>query len=228
MSDKQQSFNWLSQLDQNVVAAIQAKMQIKNYCAGSTIYYYDQQADNMYQILSGEVQANHVDSEGREILYHIMVPGDCFGEVAVIDDAPRAQTTVARVDSQLAVLKRKDYERLSAQYPSINQVLLKQQCQRLRMAFGLLETASIGNLRQKLLKRLQSLAELHGEELCSDAIQRGRRLTITLSQEELGRMLGVSRQSINRELGALQKQGCLLVEDGYIVLFDTDTTENNL
>ena len=215
MSDTQQSFNWLSQLDQDVVAAIQACMQIKGYSAGTTVYHYGQQADNIYQIVSGEVQANHVDSEGREILYHVMVTGDCFGEVAVIDDAPRAQTTVARVDSQLAVLKRKDYERLSVQYPAINQVLLKQQCQRLRMAFGLLETASIGNLRQKLLKRLQGLAELHGEPH-----PRGRRLTIALSQEELGRMLGASRQSVNRELGALQKQSSLLLEEGYIVLLD--------
>lgn len=215
MSDTQQSFNWLSSLGEDVVEAIQASTQIKDYSSGSTIYRFGQRADNMYQIISGEVQANHVDGEGREILYHIMVAGDCFGEIALIDDAPRAQTTVARVDSQLAILKFKDYLRLSAQYPVINQVLLKQQCQRLRMAFSLLETASIGNLRQKLLKRLQGLAHLHGERHL-----RGFRLKIILSQDELGRMLGVSRQSINREFGALQKQGVLFLEDGHIVLLD--------
>ncbi|MBB6522512.1 Crp/Fnr family transcriptional regulator [Pseudoteredinibacter isoporae] len=217
MDRLQISFNWLNQLEPNVAQAVQSSMSIRHYNAGSTVYHFNDPADNIYQIVSGEVQANHVDSEGNEILYHIMTAGDCFGEVAVIELAPRAQTTVARVDTQLSVLRGEDYNRLSIQYPQINQILLKQQCQRLRMAFSLLESAAIGNLRHKLLKRLQGLADIHGTPH-----KYGIKLAIFLSQEEMGRMLGVSRQSINREFGVLQKQNKLLLEDGYIVLCESN------
>lgn len=216
MTDILSDFNWLAQLEPSCAAAVRSKMHSRQLSTGEVAYRYGDQADNIYQIISGHIQASHVDENGREILFHIMAPGDCFGELGVIENAPRVQTMTARAPSQLAVLTSADYLQLSTQYPQIDKVLLRLQCRRLRLAFSMVESISLGSLHHKLIKRLQSLAQLHGKTQ-----ENGNKIAINISQEELGNMLGATRQSINRELGTLQQQGSISLENGFIVIHDT-------
>jgi hypothetical protein len=67
----------------------------------------------------------------------------------------------------------------------------------------------------RLAKKVLEIATLHGE-----AGPEGVRIGARLSQRELGGMLGVSRESINKHLGAWQKAGLVRLENGAITLTD--------
>jgi CRP-like cAMP-binding protein len=188
-------------------------MRPVEYADGESIYRYGEEADLLAQITSGLVELGIVSAEGKEILVHIMQPGDCFGEMGLIDESARAQTASARGATTLSILHKQDFLSLRRQYPEINEELVKMQTRRIRMLLLFLEKSTLSGLRQILAQRLLALANMFGEKQ-GDAIT----IRAKLSQEELGKMVGASRQSINKELSYLQEQNILqLLPDGFLL-----------
>lgn len=212
--NRDSTLNWIAQLPEAVEAEVRAAMKLKPVQAGESIYRFGEEADALYQVISGSVQTSNVTAEGKEILLHIMQPGECFGEIGIIEGSLRAHNAEAREDCELAAMNKKEFNELRKRHPEINEAILQMQCTRLRMVFMFIEDSALRPLRQRLARRLVLMATMMGA-------QKGEQIFIklTLSQEELGKMLGASRQSINKELSYLEKEG--IVEksrDGICIL----------
>jgi len=215
MNKGDSDFNWIAKLPARVAEQVTAHLSYRQLQAGQVAYRYAEEADATYQIINGSIQTSNVTSEGKEILIHIMMPGDCFGEIGLIEGSLRAQTAYAREDTELAVLNKKDFNQLRAQHPEINDELLKMQCRRLRMTMVFMEDSALRSLSQKLARRLIMMATMTG-------VQRDNHILIklVLSQEELGQMLGASRQSINKELNQLERQNIIRKSKEGICILD--------
>ncbi len=182
--------------------------------AGESIYRFGEEADATYQVLNGSIQTSNVTAEGKEILLHIMQPGECIGEIGLIEGSRRAHNAEAREDCQLAVLRKHEFNTLRSIHPEINEAILQMQCTRLRMVFMFIEDSALRPLRQRLARRLVLMATMMGARQGEQIF-----IKLSLSQEELGKMLGASRQSINKELSFLEKES--IVEksrDGICIL----------
>lgn len=194
--------NWIAQLPQHVEAEVRAAMKPRLVKAGEAIYRFGEEADATYQVINGSIQSSNVTAEGKEILLHIMQPGECFGEIGLIEGSRRANNTEAREDCELAVLNKNDFNDLRSRHPEINEAILQMQCMRLRMVFMFIEDSALRPLRQRLARRLVLMATMLGSRDEQQIF-----IKQSLSQEELGKMLGASRQSINKELSLLEKEG---------------------
>jgi len=96
-------------------------------------------------------------------------------------------------------------------------------CRRLRWVSDLLEDANFLDLTGRLVKRLLWLAErLGGRGLINN------RIALPLSQQELGLMLGVTREAVNKKLRDLEKRDLITRRDGRLVIRDTDGLKNLL
>ncbi|GAA6152360.1 Crp/Fnr family transcriptional regulator [Pseudoteredinibacter isoporae] len=212
--NRDSTLNWIAQLPAAVEAEVRAALKPRPIQAGETIYRFGEEADAIYQVTSGSVQTSNVTAEGKEILLHIMQPGECFGEIGIIEGSLRAQNAEAREDGELAAMNKKEFNELRKRHPEINEAILQMQCTRLRMVFMFIEDSALRPLRQRLARRLVLMATMMGA-------QKGEQIFIklTLSQEELGKMLGASRQSINKELSYLEKEGIVdKSRDGICIL----------
>lgn len=207
--------NWISQLPNDIEERVRGAMSPKLFKAGESIYRYGEEADATYQVVEGSVQTNNVTAEGKELLMHIMMPGECFGEIGLIEGSKRAQNSVARGDTLLSVLKKSDFNQFRAIHPEINAALLKMQCGRLRMTFLFMEDSALRTLRQRLARRLILMATMGGAKESGQIL-----IKLALSQEELGKMLGASRQSINKELSFLEKEGIIEKKRSGIAILD--------
>ncbi|MCV6613485.1 MAG: Crp/Fnr family transcriptional regulator [Cellvibrionaceae bacterium] len=208
------SLNWIAQLPPAVEAEVRAAMKLKVFPAGEAIYRYQEEADATYQVQSGSVQTSNVTAEGKEILLHIMQIGECFGEIGLIEGSRRAHTAAAREDTELAVLSKADFNALRRRHWEINEALLKMQCTRLRMVFMFIEDSALRPLRQRLARRLVLMATMMGSKQGEQII-----IKLALSQEELGKMLGASRQSVNKELSYLEKHNIVAkTRDGIAIV----------
>ncbi|MEE8545288.1 MAG: helix-turn-helix domain-containing protein, partial [Alphaproteobacteria bacterium] len=76
------------------------------------------------------------------------------------------------------------------------------------------------DIRSRLARRLLSLAHVYGTEVAD-----GTRIKLRISQEDLGRMMGATRESINKELGAWQSQGVIAYSRGHITIRDAEVLE---
>ncbi len=124
--------------------------------------------------------------------------GAWFGELSLLDSSPRTHDATALSDGRLLAVPAAAFGRSMQSLPFAHAIAALL-ASRVRSLYGLLEDASPSGLRARLARRLLSLAE------SGSATRRG----VTLPQESLAMMLGVSRQTLSMELRALADAGAI-------------------
>jgi CRP-like cAMP-binding protein len=147
------------------------------------------------------------------VFLNIMEPGDTFGEIAVMDGLPRTAGATALDHTTLIVIKRQDFLQLLEREPRLAIHLLKLLCERLRWTSELVEESAFLAGPARLAKRLLILASLHGR-----AASIGGALELRISQAELARFLGISRQIVNQHLSEWRKHGWVDLGRSQIVI----------
>lgn len=183
---------------------------------GSVIFSQGDPGDALYGVASGRVRISATGSAGQEVFLNIMQPGDTFGEIAVMDDLPRTAAATALDDATLVLINRADFIGLVEHEPKLAIHLLKLLCARLRWTSELVEDSAFLSPPARLAKRLLVLTTLHGRP----ATDYGRELGI--SQAELARFLGYSRQIVNHYLREWQHAGWVELHRGRITIRDAD------
>lgn len=182
---------------------------------GGLIHAKGDEADALFGVISGAVRIASAGDDGRELVLAVLEPGAWFGEIALIDGGRRTHDAVALGESELIVVPKAAFVRLLAEHPPLSEHLLVLLCRRLRMTFSTLEDEAFLPLDRRLAKRLLALADAYGE-----AEGTATRIALHLPQEELGHMLGTSRQTVNRLLGAWARDGLIARAYGRVTITD--------
>lgn len=206
--------NFIDELPAAVRAALRQRAVVRELALGEPVYRQGDEATEMYQLLTGSVKTCNYSLDGKEVITGQFKPGDCFGEMGLIDNLPRLSDTLATSSSQVLVIARAVFEDFYQRYPEFSQQLNVMLCRRVRMLYTQVEDSQLLNLHQRLARTLQRLAYSHGDR--DDSGQ----LCIDMSHEELGRLLGASRQSVSKELKNLEREGCIAIRYGKIHVVD--------
>lgn len=136
--------------------------------------------------------------------------------MGLIDGLPRVSHAIASRDSLLRVLNRAGFDQLTTMYPEVDRQLALMLCRRVRLLYSLNEEASELSLNQRVARTVLRLA------YSRTSPNADREIYISISQEEMGQMLGASRQSINKELRALATDGTIELRYGRIYIRDLE------
>ena len=195
------------------IAALAGK---RHYDKGCRIFAQGDEGDALYGVAAGRVRISASASGGREVFLNIMEPGDTFGEIAVMDGLPRTANAIALDDSTLIVIQRADFLPLLEREPRLAIHLLKLLCERLRWTSELVEESAFLAGPARLAKRLLILASLHGRAA------RVGHLELRISQGELARFLGLTRQAVNHNLSDWRRLGWIELGRTKIVIRNTE------
>jgi CRP-like cAMP-binding protein len=206
-------FRGLTDASLEKIATLAAK---RTYYKGTVIFSQGDAGDALYGVASGRIRISASAPGGREVFLNIMEPGDTFGEIAVMDGLPRTANAIALDTSTLIVIQRADFLPLLEREPRLALHLLKLLCERLRWTSELVEESAFMAGPARLAKRLLILASLHGRAA------RVGQLELRISQGELARFLGVSRQIVNHHLSEWRRLGWLELGRTQIVIRNTD------
>lgn len=179
------------------------------------IFSQGDEGDALYGVASGRVRITAAGPEGREVFLNIMEPGDTFGEIAVIDGQPRTAGAVALDAATLIVIRRADFLNVLRNESALAMHLLQLFCQRLRWTSDLVEESAFLVGPARLARRLLVLAALHGRPADEG-------MELVLSQAELARFLGISRQFVNQHLQGWRAEGWVALGRGSIVIKDAE------
>lgn len=207
-------FSELQDTDLRKIANLLSKRTFKrNY----TILIEEDTGSTMFIILKGSVKITRISEDGREVILSILNEGDFFGEMSILDDAPRSANAVTLENSQLLVIHRKDFFQMLNDYPQITINLLKEFAHRLRRGDSQIKSLSLQDAVSKVASTLIRIADDSG------TIYKGR---VTIShlppQQDLASMAGTSRETISRAIGTLTKLGYLKKEGGRLMILDYD------
>jgi CRP-like cAMP-binding protein len=95
--------------------------------AGTTVFEQGDRGDEMYGVLKGEIELRNDDGVLAKL-----GPDEVFGEMALVDDAPRMATAVATCDTELAVIDQHQFLFLVQQAPMFALQVMSTMADRLR------------------------------------------------------------------------------------------------
>lgn len=178
---------------------------------GESLFLKGSAPDALFGVVSGLLRVSVVAPSGREAVITVLEPGHWFGEVSLLVGNVRVYDTYAAEHSEIAVVAAADFHRLIAAEPALHMAFTRLVCLRLRQALAWIDDAILMPLPVRLARRLLSLQ-------APGAI--GNASALAVSQEDLAFMLGVSRQSVNRQLKLWEDDGTLRVNYRRIELLD--------
>jgi CRP/FNR family transcriptional regulator, cyclic AMP receptor protein len=205
----------LGKLSRRGIEALLAHARVERYPAGREIFAKGSPGRSMMAVLRGTVKISSPSVAGKEIVLNIIAAGEIFGEIALLDGEERTADATAMTDCELLVIDRRDFMPLLEDNPEVAGMLLKILCRRLRQTSAQVEDVLFRHLESRIAKALLNLAHSVGEHAAS-----GRALGVHLSQQELGNIVGSSRESVNRQLQLWHKAGLVELAKGTIVIRD--------
>ena len=208
-------------LDPATRARVAALARVRRLDDGTLLFQKGDEGDALYGVLDGKIRITTSSPGGREVVLNILEPGEVFGEIALLDGLPRTADAMALGDTRLLTIRRGDLLALMESAPVLSIHLLGLLCQRLRLMSERIEDAAFLPLPARLAKRLLVLDRLYGE-VQEDG---SRRISLPISQSELGQLLGTSRESINKHLQAWRREGWIALERRHVVIRDVAALE---
>ncbi|WP_347902306.1 cAMP-activated global transcriptional regulator CRP [Pseudomonas purpurea] len=193
--------------------------QRKRYQAKSNIICAGDRSDTLFFIIKGSVTILIEDDDGREMIIAYLNPGDFFGELGLFEQAGQEQERSAwvraKVECEVAEISYSKFRELSQQDPDILYVLSGQIAQRLRNT-----TRKVGDLAFFDVTGRVARCLL---ELCKqpDAMTHPDGMQIKVTRQEIGRIVGCSREMVGRVLKDLEERNLVDVKGKTMVVFGT-------
>ena len=185
--------------------------------AGAPLFLRGDANAGLYAVLSGAVRIGAVGAGDRDAMLALLQPADWFGEIAFFDQGPRTHDAHAQGATQLLLVPRAVMAQLLQDDPLWWQHLGRLMAEKLRALFIGLEDLSLLPAPQRVARRLLAMADGHG--MLAPGLA-GRRIQV--SQEQLGAMLSLTRQTVSSVLSDLAARGLIARRYGTIDLLDLD------
>lgn len=212
--------SWLEGFPDEVVAEAAACGSVRAIEDGTLLHARGDEADGFYTIASGAVRFTRTTADGHATTIAVLDAPNWFGEISLFDGLPRTHDGHASGPTIVLFHSKTDFKRLLARHPAIYERFARMLSLRLRATFDLVEEAAIAPLSQRLARRLLELAHIRPSALNATTITRGR--DVPLTQEELGQLLGKSRQSISKFLHVWEQSGLIQTKYGRISIKQPD------
>jgi CRP-like cAMP-binding protein len=180
----------------------------KRIAAGDVVFRKDDAGDGLYGVLAGSIAIVLESAEGKELILNMHGAGEFFGEIALLDGEGRSASAVAREPSRLFFLGRVEFQAFLSRRPEAMLRIIAFLCARMRRATHLFEDFAFLNVPSRLAKRLIALIDGNGPRADATVAP-----TLRISQSELARMLGVSREFVSKQLAVWRDAG--IVELGH-------------
>jgi CRP/FNR family cyclic AMP-dependent transcriptional regulator len=177
---------------------------------GETLFRRGDEGNALYLILQGRIKIS-LSRQMDAVTLAVLGQGEFLGEMALLDGLPRSADAIAMENSSLYALNRNDFLSFIVHNEKAVRAVLSSLSLRLRKTDNLLAEMCFLNLSVRLAHKLVELAEQQGPDAEAPDIYELR-----ISQQELGNILGVSRESINKELKHLREKGWVSTARNYI------------
>jgi len=188
----------------------------RSYPAKSTIIHAGDLGDSLFYIVSGSVTVFVEDDDGHEIIVSYLNKGEFFGEMGLFEgqDA-RSANIKAKVDCQLAEISYQRFHAFGVEHPAILLELCAQLTDRLRRTTQKVSDLAFVDVQGRIATALIDLCKQ------PDAMTHPDGMQIKITRQELGRIVGCTREMAGKVLKALEDQDLLTASGKTIVVFNT-------
>ena len=207
----------LSSLDEASRRRVLGHSRRRRFRRREVIFHEGDPGDSLHLLASGHVAVRVSTPLGDVATLRVLGPGDFFGELAIISEAPRNASVVALEAAETLSLYRSDIEELRRDHRDVDRLLLAAAAAEIRRLSSQLLDALYVPVPKRLARRLVELASLYEEASAP--------IVLPLTQEDLAELAGTSRPTVNKVLQNLEEAGALTVSRGRVTVLDSAVLE---
>ena len=214
------SGRWFSSLSPSLRHDILRCAFVKRYKDGELIAARGDPPEQWIACAKGAVRVSSTAVSGKQVTLTYVEPGIWFGDVAIFDGDRRTHDAYAHGDTTILCVAKADFRKILASHVELYEAMLRLHARRIRQLFGLVEDLNTLPLRARLAKQLLHLVRSYGVPQLADG--REMRIGLHLAQEELAQLLGASRQRVNQELKAMEREQVIRIEPAGLIVRDRE------
>ena len=180
---------------------------------GGAIFSKGDPGNCLFAVISGTVKISISSADGRSAILNLISAGGIFGEMSVLDGQARSADATANTNCEIFAIDRREFLPFMRSQPALAMKFIELLCTRLRWTSDQVEQIILQNLPGRLAGALIRLTE-------KDKLAPAGR-TIAITQQEISEMVGMTRESINKQLRVWAARNWVRLEHGTIVVLDT-------
>jgi CRP-like cAMP-binding protein len=204
----------LSSVSDEVLDSIASLLIERRFPKHKRIVGEGEPGDYMYLIVQGRVKVTKLSGDGREKILEFLDIGDFFGEMSLLDEAPRSASVEALSEVRILALGRADFLALLSRSTDLAMSVIRELTRRLRQVDEQASSLSFQRVKDRTMGLLVRLANEPSD-------REGRRRTPTLTHQQIADMIGTSRETVTRAVKGLKQAGWLEQEGKrYLVPID--------
>jgi CRP/FNR family cyclic AMP-dependent transcriptional regulator len=184
---------------------------------GATICSKGDPGASMFAVISGTVKISVSSADGRSAILNLIGPGEIFGEMTVLDGQVRSADATANTNCEIFIIDRREFIPFLKSQPDLAMKFIELLCTRLRWTSEQVEQIILQNLPGRLASALLRLTEKR-------KLEPGGR-TIAVTQQEISEMVGMTRESINKQLRVWADRKWVRLEHGAIVVLNAESLQ---
>ena len=180
----------------------------KPYPKNSTVVAAGDPADALYVVISGRLKVMMSDKEGREVILAILSQGDFFGEMGLIDQAPRSATVVTIEPCELLTITQADFTKCLQKNFELTMNVILGLVKRLREADKKIGSLALMDVCGRVARLLMEMAETID----------GQKVVTKLPKQQIAKMVGATREMVTRVMKEMETGGHIEVRARQILL----------
>lgn len=191
------------------LSTLEAHVISKTFAKNTIVINEGDESDSLYIIHTGSVKVFLSDEDGKEIILNTQGPREYFGELALIDDAPRSASIMTMEECKVSIILKRDFQSYLEKNPEVCYRLVRGLTKRLRRLTDNVKSLALMDVYGRVARTLIELSEdLDGKKVVQQK----------LTQRDIANMVGASREMVSRILRDLSTGGYITVEKKHITI----------
>ncbi len=190
---------------------------------GGFVYVPGDSSDQVFFLRSGRVKVARTAPGGKELILHLVEPGEVFGELSLAGEDSRRNSAEALEDISFCSIRREPFLALAGRRPTVALRMLRLVGERRRLMEARVEGVLFAGVRERLLELLADMARRYGI-----AGPEGLALRVQLSQKEIAHLIGSTRETTSSTLNQLRREGLIFIQRRRLVVRNLDRIDQIL
>lgn len=208
-------------LNDEEISAVAEISHRKNIGKNTHLFHMGEEMVNFYFVIRGNVKIYRIDEEGREQIINFFGKGEMFPHHAIFRKDPYPASAVTADDSEVVFIGKKDFEDVIRRKPGIAVKLFHYIGEVIVDLQHRLQEKILKPTDEQVLLLIRRLAYAHGL-----ALGDGRReITLKLTKQEMANMIGLTRETVSRNISMFRKLGILEIGSSGRMIVDLDELE---
>jgi CRP/FNR family cyclic AMP-dependent transcriptional regulator len=202
--DGKYKINILAELTSDELKKLLSISVTESYGKRDVVFLPGDERSHIYVVLEGTIKLSRLSEDGREIIITTAEAGELIGELAIIDAGDHDTMAEMMSNGRVAAMAVEDFKELLVDIPQLSLIVARIMGIRRMLLESKLEDLAFRNVPARLAKFLLEQASIYGKAEGNAIL-----LPSHYSQQEIGSMIGSTRETTSHFLNDFRKSGII-------------------